>query len=124
MDREEYKFVAEKDFRKMTKSQKLEMPIFEDSMIEISKLLLIPISRKMDGYGMGAFFIDTTKGWARLHDYDCWRINADDPIKIEHNLVRGDFEYGGVVIFGFAKEEKDIKIVAESYGGGIVLIKK
>ncbi len=120
---EKYSFVEDKDFRKMKKSEKLKMPVFEGKDIEIEKLLLIPIRRKMDGYGMGAFFIKTKIGWARLHDYDCWDVKTDisDQSILRYNLVRGDFEYGGVVLFEFG-DGRNVIATAGGYGGSVVLL--
>lgn len=119
---EKYSFVEEKDFKKMKKSEKLKIPVFDGNDIEIEKLLLLPISRKNDGYGMGAFFVETRRGWARLHDYNCWCVLTDisSPIPLRYNLVRGDFEYGGVVFFEFG-DGRNVLAKAEGYGGSVVL---
>lgn len=97
------------------------MQVHDSSEIEITKLLLLPIRSKMDGYGMSAFFVLTKNGWARWHDYDCWdiRVEAGSPTEIKYNLVRGDFEYGGVVFFEFGNEDSKRPYI--SYGGIVTL---
>jgi hypothetical protein len=87
------------DFRKLTKKQKLEMkPDYSMGRIEdLKRVLLIPIKRKMSGYGMSAIFVETKDGWKRVPDYDCFNFTFWQPKQIV--TLRGDFEYGGVVFF-------------------------
>lgn len=123
-------YYGDNEFSKMNQKQKLSIPesyIDIGSRVEIRKAVLIPTRRKMDGYGVGAFFVETEQGWCRLMDYDCWRVVTDitNPVPVNYGLVRGDFEYGGICIFGFAGESngKHTKVFAE-YGGEIVIEKK
>lgn len=52
---------------------------------------------------MSASFVETHYGWARLSDDDSWGIytEIESPTLVTHSLIRGDFEYGGVVFFQF-----------------------
>lgn len=108
----------------MTKKQKLEMPqaaFFQD--IEINRLVLIPSNRKSDGYFLGDFFaFSPEKGWFRPMTYDCWRITSDidSPAIPRYMLLKGDFENGGVQIFGFLDERHKAYM---NYGGEITIKK-
>lgn len=126
MAEKKYKYVAGQKFAKMKRSERMAMEqLYPKDDIEISRLVLIPTARKSGGFRIGAFFAETSEGWCRLGDYDCWRIVTDitDPVDIRYTLVRGDFEYGGVCIFGFADEKEGRKIVAK-YGGEIAITKR
>lgn len=119
-------YIANDKFTKMTKRQKLEMPMFSPSMegIEISKLVISPTSRKTGGYFIGDFFAFTPeKGWWRPMGYYCWQIVTDvyNPANLKYQILKGDFENGGVQIFGFADEYHQAFI---SYGGQITIKKR
>lgn len=92
-----------KTFEKMTKKERLKMPIVDSQRMSvlkteaIDKLVFIPITKKMSGYGMSAVFVESRLGWDRLNDYDCFKISVTDTGYKNH--VRGDFQYGGVVFF-------------------------
>lgn len=121
---EEIQYVEDSVFAKMTKKQKLEMPqaaFFQD--IEINRLVLIPSNRKSDGYFLGDFFaFSPEKGWFRPMTYDCWRITSDidSPAIPRYMLLKGDFENGGVQIFGFLDERHKAYM---NYGGEITIKK-
>ena len=123
-DMETIKYTPDTIFRKLTKKQKLELPEFspiED--IEITKLIIIPINKKLGGYHAGSFFAFTeNKGWWRLMSYDCWQIHTeiDNPATPRYMILRGDFEYGGINIFTFVDEFHKAYI---SYGGTITIKK-
>ena len=117
-------YIEDSVFAKMTKKQKLEMPqaaFFQD--IEINRLVLIPSNRKSDGYFLGDFFaFSPEKGWFRPMTYDCWRITSDidSPATPRYMLLKGDFENGGVQIFGFLDEHHKAYM---NYGGEITIKK-
>lgn len=122
----EYKYIIDAEFSKMKRSERMAMKqLYPKDDIEITRLVLVPTTRKSSGYCVGAFFAKTKSGWCRLGDYDCWRIITDinNPVAIRYSLLRGDFENGGVCFFGFADENRDVKIVARC-GGEIVVTKK
>lgn len=87
--------MKEKDFTKMTKTEKLKMPIDYGLLdeIPITRALFIPIRQKMDGYGLSAMFVKNRDDWMRVGDYDCFRFDGGGA------YLKGDFEYGGVVFF-------------------------
>ena|SRR3990167_96466 len=120
----EIKYISDKDFHELTKKQKLEMTEYSNyNEIEIDRLVLIPLNKKMDGYNLGSFFAHTpSKGWWRPMTYDCWRITTDigNPITPRYSILKGDFENGGVQIFGFADEYSKAYM---SYGGEIIIKK-
>lgn len=90
--------MEDKQFQKSTKKEKLQMP--QESSWEvrkISRLLFIPIRRKMDGYGMSACFVFSENKWLRLGDYDCFRFFIGEASK--YSMLKGDFEHDGVVFF-------------------------
>ena len=121
----ETNYVKDEDFVKLTKKQELELPqhsAYEE--VEVSKLVLMPLQEKNGDYFLGAFFAYTpNKGWWRPMKYDCWQIDTDidNPITPRFQILKGDFENGGVQIFGFADEHCRAFI---SYGGRITLKKK
>ena len=116
-------FIKKEDFIKMTKTEKLKMPVFNDE-IEVSRLLLLPLKKKMYGYGMSAFFVETKRGWVRLNDYDCWQFTTDieNPVDVKYGFMKGDFEYGGILFFEFAGNT-DVKIKYTGYGGNFEINK-
>lgn len=117
-------YVQHEHFRKMNKTERLNMKAVDSFYgVEIKQLLLIPTRKKMSGYGVGAFFGLTKKGWLRFHMYDCWSITTDinDPIDIKYTLLRGDFEYGGINIFSFVDNEKKAVF---GYGGELKITKQ
>lgn len=120
----EIKYIDDVDFRKLTKKQKLELPEYSNYDDEkISKLVLVPRNQKNGGYFIGSFFAYTSgKGWWRPTNYDCWQIVTDieNPANIRYQILKGDFENGGVQIFGFADEHHEAFI---SYGGQITIKK-
>ncbi len=86
--------MKEEDFNKATKRDKLKMPAeFITEQIPCSKVLFIPIPKKVDRYGMSATFVLSEGKWIRLVDYDCFRFNIDE------GFVKGDFEHNGIVFF-------------------------
>lgn len=118
-------YVEDSVFVKMTKKQKLEMPeAWDYNDIEISKLVIVPSKRKSSGYFIGDFFaFSPEKGWWRPMTYDCWQINTDfeAPATPRFQILKGDFENGGVQIFGFMDEYHKAYM---SYGGQIIIKKK
>lgn len=120
---EKIKFINDSEFVKYTKVEKMAMPTVSNyGSVEINRLILIPTSRKSSGYKIGAFFAHTpNKGWWRPMDYDCWQINTDieNPAKLRYQIIKGDFEYGGINIFGFADEHHKAFI---KYGGEITIL--
>lgn len=119
------KYISDEVFEKMTKKQKAEIPsasMFDE--IEIDRLVIVPTNRKMSGYFVGDFFAHTPeKGWWRPMTYDCWRVTTDieNPITPKYTLLKGDFENGGVQIFGFVDEFCKAFM---SYGGEIKIKKR
>lgn len=90
----EITFLSDKAFRALTKREKMQLPThcpFEG--VEVNRALFINTNRKMSGYRLAAIFLQTDKGWFRGHDYDCFAF-TDAPM-----MLRGDFEYGGIVFF-------------------------
>lgn len=118
-------YIKEEVFTKMTKKEKLGIDQHSNyDEIEIDKLVLVPMNTKNGGYFEGSFFAHTpNKGWWRPMTYDCWQISTeiDNPITPRYKILKGDFENGGVNIFGFADEHCRAFI---SYGGSIVIKKK
>jgi len=101
------KYIEHKDFEKLTKKQKLEIEQqYISEEIEISKLVIIPTSKKYDGYKTGHFFALTEKGWFKPYIYDCWQIitEIDNPAQIRYIILKGDFENDGINIFTFIDE--------------------
>ena len=123
MDKE-IQYVEDSVFAKMTKKQKFEMPeVWVSGEVEITRLVIIPSNRKSDGYLTGDFFaLSPEEGWWRPTRYDCWRITSDldSPATPRDSLLKGDFENGGVQIFGFVDEHHKAYM---SYGGEIVIKK-
>lgn len=119
-------YISDDNFRKLTKKQKLEIPMSHDfGEVEISTLVMIPSNRKSGGYYLGDFFAYTeNKGWWRPSTYDCWQIvtEIDSPFTAtpRFQILKGDFENGGVQIFGFVDEYHKAYI---SYGGRITIRK-
>ena len=90
--------------------------------VEITKLVLVPTREKSSGYGVGAFFAFTpNKGWWRPMNYDCWRVVPDlhTPARVRYSILKGDFEYGGVNIFGFLDEHHKAYM---GYGGEVTIV--
>ena len=107
--------MKDNDFCKLTKKEKLALPVSIKigDEITVSRVLFIPIRRKMSGYHMAAVFVCDTDGvWHRGWDYDCFSFTIWKPRKSE--TVRGDFEYGGIVFF--IENEKHPCVYR--YGGG------
>ena len=121
----EIKYIPDKEFENMTKKQKLEIPEFcEYDEVKIDRLVISPANSKSDGYFTGNFFAHTpNKGWWRPMRYDCWKIVTDmeNPITPRYQILRGDFENGGVHIFGFVDECCEAFI---GYGGQITIKNK
>lgn len=114
-------YIKNEDFIKLTKKQKLDLKednSFED--VEITKLLLIPTSKKWDGYKTGHFFALTKDGWFKPCIYDCWEIIMDSPAQIRYMILKGDFENDGLNIFTFIDEYHKAYL---SYGGRITIKK-
>ena len=122
---EKEKYITDEKFTKMSKRQKMEMPMFFPSTskeIEISKLVIVPTNSKSSGYRVGSFFAYTpTKGWWRPMNYDCWQVVTDfeSPAKPRHQILKGDFENGGVQIFSFMDEHHKAYMTS----GGQIIIK-
>lgn len=117
-------YTKNEDFVKYTKKQRLEMPQYDVfDRVEITRLLLIPLNKKYNGYGTGAFFVMNDNGWFRAMDYDCFSIQTDieNPSKLKYTILRGDFEYNGINIFTLIDEHNKAYI---SYGGTITIIPK
>lgn len=117
-------YVLDDVFKKMTKKQRLGIPqaSFYDE-IEIDRLVIVPSNRKSDGYFTGDFFAHSpVKGWWRPMGYDCWRITTeiDNPASLRYMVLKGDFENGGVQIFGFLDEYHKAYM---NYGGEVVVKK-
>ena len=95
--------MKDKEFRKLTKTEKLKMEVNHNSRLMpvegIGRILFIPVRRKMDGWSMSAMFVQCKKGWVRLPDYDCFRFMSTKRL----NYLKGDFEYGGVCFFAEGK---------------------
>ena len=121
----EINYIKDEDFIKLTKKQKLEISEYSNyDEVEISKLVIIPTNNKSGGYCLGQFFAYTeNKGWWKPMSYDCWQINTeiDNPAVIRYNILKGDFENGGLNIFSFIDEHHKAYI---SYGGQITIKKK
>jgi hypothetical protein len=121
----EITYITDEDFEKLTKKQKLQLESnWNFTEEEISKLVLIPTNEKNDGYCLGHFFAYTkNKGWWKPTVYDCWQIVTDieNPATLRYQILKGDFENGGVQIFGFLDEFHQAYI---SYGGQIIIKKK
>jgi len=90
------------EFEKLTKKEKLKMPYTDRLDIlkkeVISRVLFIPIRKKVNGYGASAVFIESRLGWNRIVDYDCFKFFISDKDK-SYRYIQGDFQYGGVVFF-------------------------
>lgn len=122
----EITYVADNIFTKLTKKQKLEIPqVSHFGEVEINRLVIVPSNKKSDDYFLGDFFAYTEgKGWWRPMTYDCWQIvtDIDSPTTAtpRFTILKGDFENGGVQIFGFVDEHHKAYI---SYGGQITIRK-
>lgn len=87
--------MKDEDFKKLSKTQKLKMDIVWDgNVMGISRVLMLNIREKMDGYGMAAFFVKVKDNWIRVPNYDCFDFTLE-----ESTRIKGDFEYGGIVFF-------------------------
>ncbi len=121
---ENIKFIDEKEFKKLTKKEKLLLPVENwFSEIEINRLVLIPTNQKSSGWHLGHFFAYTeNKGWWKPTVYDCWqiRVDFDNPATPKFMVLKGDFENGGVNIFSFFDEYHKAYI---TYGGEIIIKK-
>ena len=122
----EIKYISDKKFREMTKKQKFNLPCSIPNLsepIEIEQIILVPTNEKSDGYKLGAFFARNNKGWFRAMTYDCWQINTDieNPAKFKFRILKGDFEYGGVNIFGLVSKYHKAFL---DYGGQIIIKNK
>jgi len=90
-------------FEELTKKEKLKIPFASKKRLNIlekktiSKVLFIPIRKKMDGYGCSAVFVESQtenkRIWDRLYDNDCFSFTTFS------SRIKGDFEYGGVAFF-------------------------
>lgn len=118
----EITYIENEIFVKMTKKQKSEIPsVSFYNNHEINRLVIVPTNRKSSGYFLGDFFVYTEgKGWWRPMTYDCWKIVTDieNPASFRFQILQGDFENGGVQIFGFGSEHHKAYI---SYGGEIII---
>lgn len=118
----EKQYIQDSDFRKLTKKQKLAIPeycTYDEEKIE--KLVIVPINKKSSGYFLGSFFAYTPdKGWWRPMTYDSWSIRTEieNPAKIKYQILRGDFENGGMQIFCFIDEHHEAFM---GYGGDIII---
>lgn len=83
------------DFEKLNKTQKMKIPItIFDDYVKVKSALVIPTRKKMNGYTLSAFFIQTKNGlWYRVEDYDAFSFTS-----ITAHL-KGDFEYNGIRFF-------------------------
>lgn len=83
-------------FIKLTKSEKLKLPYYNDSDLigGIKLALFIPLKEKMDGYTMCAFFVKKDDNWYRIRNYDCFRF-----MDCSNKFLKGDFENGGIQFF-------------------------
>lgn len=126
MSKEEIKYISDNDFKKLTKKQKLKLPEYSNfEEVEIKRLVMIPTNDTNDGYCLGQFFAYTeNKGWWKPMRYDCWQINTEIDTKRtatpRFQILKGDFENGGVQIFGFMDEYHTAYI---RYGGEIIIKK-
>jgi len=114
-------YITDEIFSKMTKKEKQDLPVdWNFGEIEIDRVVFMPIRKKMDGYAQADIFAQNKYGWFKETTYDCWKIVVDmeNPTKFRYNLLQGDFENGGVQIFGFGGEEHKAFI---SYGGNIII---
>lgn len=124
--KDEITYIEDSIFTKMSKKEKLGIPSAHNyDEIEITQLVLSPSNKKSNGYFVGDFFAYTPdKGWWRPMSYDCWQIvtDIDSPVtaKPRFTILKGDFENGGVQIFGFVDEHHKAYI---SYGGQITIRK-
>ena len=118
------KYITDEIFSKMTKKEKQALPaVCGFGEIEIDKVVFIPTIKKMDGYALTDIFAHNKEGWFKATTYDCFRIVVDmkNPSKFNYNLLQGDFENGGVQVFGFGGETHKAFI---SYGGNITIRNK
>lgn len=85
-----------KEFTKLSKKKKLELPYSNlDNLSNIELALFIPTKDKNEcGYTMSAFFVkNKDQKWYRFRDYDVFSIrNAPE-------YLRGDFENHGIQFF-------------------------
>ena len=87
------KFIPDDEFKKMTKKQKLALPSAYQAFENPIKLLFIPVTYKMDWWGVGAKFVQMAEWWVRIDDYDCFTFYN------VWSIFKWDFEYGGVCFF-------------------------
>ena len=118
------KYITNEIFSKMTKKEKQALPVdcnFDE--IEIDRVVFMPTRKKMDGYVQADIFAQNKEGWFKATTYDCWSIVVDikNPLQFKYQLLKGDFENGGVQIFGFGGEKHTAFI---SYGGRITIKNK
>ena len=119
------KYIKNEDFIKLTKKQKLELPQqYDFNEVEITKLLIIPTSKKLYGYKTGHFFALTKDGWFKTCIYDCWQINTDieNPAQLRYMILKGDFENDGFNIFTFIDEHH--RAYLSFRGEGEIIIRK
>lgn len=105
-----------KDFIKLTKKQKLEIPqeSYNFEIDNVSKLVMIPTGKKRDYYSLCAFFVESKGKWYRLPDYDCFRFK-NSPM-----TLKGDFENDGIQFF-LANNGENWKV---EYGGEFINLTK
>lgn len=118
---EDITFIEDIIFSKMTKKEKSNIPqALNYTEIEISKLVIVPTNKKFEGYRVADFFAYTPKkGWWRPMSYDCFRIVGDyGNIDVRHNIIKGDFENGGVQVFGIVDEHHKAYM---KYGGEVLV---
>lgn len=120
------KYISDEKFRELSKEEKLSLPMYTPEVsekLEVKQLILFPTKRKSSGYTLGAFFARNDNGWIRLMDYDCWQIVTDieNPAKFRFQILKGDFEHGGINIFGITTEHHMAYI---DYGGQITIKNK
>ena len=121
------KYITDEIFSKMTKKEKQAVPVdwnyYNEDEIEICKVVFMPTREKMSEYVQADIFAQNKDGWFKATTYDCWRIVVDmkNPSKFNYNLLQGDFENGGVQIFGFGGTEHTAFI---GYGGNITIRNK
>lgn len=82
------------DFIKLKKSEKLMILPTDEYIKDADTALFIPIRKKVYDYNACAFFVRKDDEWYRLGDYDCFRF-----ISRSVNMLRGDFENGGIQFF-------------------------
>jgi hypothetical protein len=98
------KYISNEEFKKMSLSKKLKMPVANFVASDLLSIVLIPTQNKNeDNYTLGAFFGKTENGWLKIDEYENCLINVNGPL-LRMNM---DFEYGGVRIMPpFASKQK------------------